>query len=60
MNKDENELKEKSKRILKTEKNCLDIMKESLVANICPYYVHYKEEDTLYSKMYRISLEQWR
>ena len=35
-------------------------MKESMAANICPYYVHYKEEDTLYSKMYKLSLDEWR
>lgn len=58
--KDQIEMKEKAKRILKTEKNCLDIMKESLVANICAYYVHYKEENTLYSKMYKLTLEDWK
>jgi hypothetical protein len=35
-------------------------MKESWVKNICPYYVNYKEENTLYSKLYKFSLEDWK
>ena len=35
-------------------------MKESLATNICPYYVHYKEDDALYSKLYKMSLEEWK
>ena len=35
-------------------------MKDSWVTNICPYYVYYKEEDTLYSKLYKMSLNEWK